>query len=179
MSHPAADPAARPTHGAVVAGGRNGAIGHNGGLPWRMPSDLARFRELTWGKPMIMGRRTFESIGRALPGRDSIVVTRRIQARLPEGVEAATSPAEAMAIATRRAKSRDADAIALIGGAGLYAELAAAIGRWEVTLVDLAPEADTFLAPPDPVLWREVARHRPRRDPCDEADCLFLTYEPA
>ena len=164
---------------AIVAVARNGAIGRDGTLPWRMPGDLARFRALTMGRPMVMGRRTFDSIGRALPGRDSVVVTRRPAASLPGGVDVAASPDEALRVAVARARARGAPEIALIGGAELFRLLADRIDSWRVTLVDLAPAADTFLSMPDPWQWREVARIRPPRDWGDEADCLFLDFERA
>ena len=102
----------------VAAVARNGAIGRDNALPWTMPSDLARFRALTMGCPMIMGRRTWESIGRNLPGRESVVVSRGLL-DLPSGAHAAADPATALAFAAQRADALDASAIALIGGAGL------------------------------------------------------------
>lgn len=164
---------------AIVAIARNGAIGRDGALPWHMPGDLARFRALTIGRPMVMGRRTFDAIGRALPGRDSVVVTRRPADAFPDGVDAAASPEAALLLAGRRARERGAREIALIGGTELFRALGHRIGAWRVTLVDLAPAADTFLPMPDPWLWRETARVRPPRDPRDEADCVFLDFERA
>ncbi len=164
---------------AVVAMGRNGAIGHQDALPWRMPTDLARFRALTMGKPMIMGRRTFESIGKALPGRESIVVSRRRLADLPAGVHAATGPEAALALAEARAVAMDAAEIALIGGAALFEAMMPQLDRLYLTIVDLRPDADTFLAAPDPYVWRETRRQRPLRQPGDESDCVFLDFEPA
>ena len=146
---------------AVVAMGRNGAIGRDNALPWTMPSDLARFRALTMGKPMIMGRRTFESIGRALPGRESIVVSRRPQTDLPERTHAAADPEEALALAEAWASAMGASEIALIGGAALFEQMMPHLARIYLTIVDLRPDADTFLAAPDAFVWRETARHRP------------------
>ena len=164
---------------AVVAVARNGAIGRGGSLPWHMPSDLARFRAPTMGRPMVMGRRTFDSIGRALPGRDSVVVTQRAFPALPDGVDRASGPDAALLIAARRAAARGAAEIALIGGAEVFQLFADRIASWRVTLIDLAPTADTVLPLPDPWLWREVRRVRPPRDARDEADCLFLDFERA
>lgn len=161
---------------AVVAMGRNGAIGRDNALPWRMPSDLARFRALTMGKPMIMGRRTFESIGRALPGRESIVVSRREQDTLAPGVFGAATPELALRLARERAAAMNAQEVALVGGASLFQALAPQTDRLYLTVIDLAPEADTFHPVPDPFVWREVARSRPERRADDEADCLFLEY---
>lgn len=169
-------PASHPPLAAVVAVARNGVIGHRGGLPWHMPGDLARFRMLTMGKPMIMGRRTFESIGRALPGRESIVVTSR---PLPprQAVFHAASPAEALELAAIRAAAMGADEISLIGGAGLFDALLPRTGRLYLTQVDLQPEGDTFFPAVDPADWREIAREVPPRHPEDEAGCLFLAFE--
>ena len=150
---------------AVVAIGRNGAIGRDNALPWSMPSDLTRFRTLTMGKPMIMGRRTFESIGKALPGRESIVVTRRPQLDLPDRVYAVPDPDEALALAHVRAGLMGASEIAVIGGAELFAAMMPRLDRIYLTIVDLRPEADTFFIAPDPYLWRETARVGPVRDP--------------
>jgi dihydrofolate reductase len=168
-----------PPLAAVIAIGRNGAIGRDNALPWTMPSDLARFRALTMGKPMIMGRRTFEAIGRPLPGRDSIVVSRRPLPGLPARVFAAGDPDAALALARARAAALGASEITLIGGAGLFAAMADHLDRLHLTIVDLRPDADTFLDRPDPYVWREVARERPVRDPRDESDCVVLTFERA
>ena len=162
---------------AVIAVGRNGAIGRDTALPWTMPSDLARFRALTMCKPMVMGRRTFESIGKALPGRESIVVSRRPQAGLPAGVHAAIDPEQALGLARERATALGASEIAVIGGAELFAAIMPRLDRVYLTIVDLRPEADTFLEGLDPYAWRETARQRPPRHPRDEADCVFLEYE--
>ena len=164
---------------AVVAVARNGAIGRDNALPWTMPSDLARFRVLTMGKPMIMGRRTFESIGRALPGRVSIVVSRQPQAGLPAGVHAAIDPDAALGSAGERATALGASGITVIGGAALFHALMPRIDRIYMTIVDLRPAADTFLESLDPYVWCETARQRPPRHPRDEADCVFLEYQRA
>lgn len=158
----------------VAALGRNGAIGRGGALPWRMPSDLARFRTLTMGTPMIMGRRTWDSIGRPLPGRESIVVSRDQKMPLPEGVLRAGAPEKALDLAARRADAMSAASISLIGGAALFEALLPWADRLALTYVDLAPDADTFFPAVDPAQWREVARVVPPRRPEDEADCAFV-----
>lgn len=164
---------------AVVATGRNGAIGRDNALPWHMPTDLARFRALTMGKPMIMGRRTYESIGRALPGRQSVVVARTPSIADPAGVHRVGTPDEALGLARSLAGDMGASEIALIGGAAVFAAFAARIDRLHLTIVDLSPAADTFFATPDPYLWRETARVVPDRREDDDAPCLFLDYERA
>lgn len=160
----------------VAAVGRNGAIGQGGRLPWTMPGDLARFRALTMGTPMIMGRRTFESIGRALPGRESIVVSHDPSLALPDGVFRAADPDAALAFAASRAAAMGAGAMTLIGGATLFTAMMSATDRLHMTFVDRAPEADTFFPPIDPALWREISRAIPPRHPRDEADCVFVDY---
>ncbi len=166
----------RPPLAAVVAVGRNGAIGHAGGLPWTMPSDLARFRALTLGTPMIMGRRTFASIGRALPGRESVVVSGDPGFVPPAGVHLARAPGAALALARERAAAMGAAVVTLIGGATLYAALMDETERLHLTLIDLAPAADTFFPPLDAAAWRETGRLAPERRPRDEAACVFIDY---
>lgn len=160
----------------VAAVGRNGAIGRGNALPWRMPGDLARFRDLTMGTPMIMGRRTYESIGKALPGRESIVVSRDASLPLPAGVFRAVGPDEALALAATRAAAMGAATITLIGGATLFEAMMPQVDRLHMTFVDLAPEADVFLPPIDPAVWRETARVTPPGHPKDEAGCVFVDY---
>ena len=160
----------------VVAIGRNGAIGRAGTLPWTMPGDLARFRTLTMGTPMIMGRRTFDSIGRPLPGRESIVVSRDPAFAPPRGVFRVTTPEQALALADDHAPAMGAPALSLIGGAALFAALMPRVDVLRVTLIDLAPEADTVFPPIDTEIWREVSRTVPPRHPGDEAPCVFVDY---
>lgn len=160
----------------VAAVGRNGAIGQGGKLPWTMPVDLARFRVLTMGRPMIMGRRTFDSIGRALPGRESIVVTRAPRFAPPEKVWHAGDLDAALALGATRAEAMGADAIALIGGASLFEAMMPATDRLHMTFVDLAPEADTFFPAIDPAIWRETSRVVPPRHSGDQATCVFVDY---
>ena len=161
----------------VAALGRNGVIGRAGGLPWTMPGDLARFRALTMGTPMIMGRRTWESIGRPLPGRESLVVTRDPALVLPAGVRRADSPALALALAQERARVMDAASISLIGGAALFEALLGATERLALTIVDLTPDGDTVFPEIDPAQWREVSRIVPERHPGDEVGCTFVDYD--
>ena len=160
----------------VAAVGRNGAIGQGNMLPWTMPGDLAHFRALTIGTPMIMGRRTWDSIGRPLPGRESIVVSRCPDLDLPESVWPAADPAAALALARQRAAAMAASAITLIGGATLFEALMDDADRLHLTFVDLAPKADTFFPTIDPAIWRETSRIVPQRHPRDEATCVFVDY---
>ena len=138
----------------VVAMGANRVIGVDGGLPWRLPEDLAHFKRVTLGHPMVMGRATFESIGRPLPGRTTIVVTRDPQWRA-EGVESAGS----LDAALERARALDPE-VFVVGGAQVYAEALERdlVAVLLVTRVAAAPDGDTFFPAIDWERWREVGR---------------------
>jgi dihydrofolate reductase len=154
----------------IVARARNGVIGANGALPWRLPEDLAHFKRATMGHPIVMGRRTWESIGRPLPGRRNIVVSRQAQLAIP-GAEVAPSLDAAIALCA------DADEVFVIGGAQLYREALPRAQRLVVTEIDADFDGDTFWKAPDPTQWRISAReHRP---PTAERPFSldFVTYE--
>ncbi|WP_426169151.1 dihydrofolate reductase [Sandarakinorhabdus sp. DWP1-3-1] len=140
----------------VVARARNGVIGKDGALPWQIPEDLKRFKRMTVGKPVIMGRKTFESIGKPLPGRHNIVLTRDGGWRA-DGVTVVPNLAEAVAAAGLDPRAR-ADGIMVIGGAQVYAEALPSATRIELTEVDAEPVGDTLLPAFDPARWREVTR---------------------
>jgi dihydrofolate reductase len=131
----------------ILARADNGVIGRDGGLPWHLPADLKRFKALTMGKPMIMGRKTFESFPAPLPGRRHIVLTRD-SAWCAPGAEIARSPDEALRLAGGDA--------AVIGGAEIFALLDDRADRVELTEVHCRPEGDTMVAPLTG--WREIAR---------------------
>ncbi len=153
----------------IAAVAENGVIGRGGGLPWRLPADLRRFQELTMGHHLLIGRRTWESIGRPLPGRTMIVVTRG-GAELPAGVRAARTLEEAVASA---AAAGDAEPF-VAGGAGLYREALPRAGRLYLTRVLAAVEGDVRFPDWDPAEWRRVeARDRP----ADAANPLPLRFE--
>ncbi|MEO1207868.1 MAG: dihydrofolate reductase [Pseudomonadota bacterium] len=134
-----------PKLAMVVAVARNGAIGMAGTLPWRLSSDLKMFRKLTMGKPLIMGRRTFQSLPGALDGRDNLVVS-RAPGLLFEGAEVFATTDAALERARVLARQRGVDEVMLIGGAALYDTLLDQVDRVYWTHVDAEPEADTFLA---------------------------------
>jgi dihydrofolate reductase len=159
----------------VVAVAENGVIGHDGGMPWRLKSDLQRFKRLTIGKPVVMGRKTFVSIGRPLPGRTNIVVTRE-RAFAARGVVIAPSLSAALEVARGDALRRFATEIAVIGGAELFAQLWDQAARLEITEVHAAPEGDTRLPGVDLSLWEEVARERHAAGAEDSADFSYVTY---
>ena len=140
----------------VLARARNGVIGNAGALPWHIPADLKHFKAITVGKPVIMGRKTFESIGKPLPGRHNIVLTRDAGWQAP-GVTVVPNLAEAIAAAGLDPRTR-ADAIMVIGGAQIYAEALPSATRIELTEIDASPEGDTIMPAFDPARWREIAR---------------------
>jgi dihydrofolate reductase len=150
---------------AVVAVARNGVIGRAGGLPWHLPADLKHFKEMTLGRPVLMGRRTFDSIGKALPGRRNLVVTRR-PLDVP-GIEAVGSVDEALA------RVADAPEVAVIGGAQLWHETLPRIGRLYLTRVQAEIQGDTFFPELDASQWREIER---RDQPADERNIYPMSF---
>ena len=140
----------------VAAMGRNRAIGLGGALPWHLPRELRHFKETTMGKPIVMGRRTWQSIGRALPGRQNLVVTRDPSLRA-EGCEITHSLGEAVA------RSEGAE-VMIIGGGQLYREALPHADRMILTLVDHEAVADTWFPEWDPGEWSEVTLRTERAD---------------
>ena len=159
----------------IVAVADNGVIGAHGALPWRLKSDLKRLKAMTIARPVVMGRKTFVSIGRPLPGRTNIVVTRDGSFRAA-GAVVTTSFADARAVATGDALRRSATEIAVIGGAEIYAQWMACADRLEITEVHARPEGDTHFAAIDPASWEEVARVRNPAGPDDSAEFSYVTY---
>lgn len=140
----------------IVARAANGVIGSDGGLPWHISADLKHFKALTVGKPVIMGRRTYESIGKPLAGRHNIVLTRDPDWTVA-GVTVVPNLAEAVAAAGLDPRSR-ADEIMVIGGVTVFAEALPSARRVYLTEVHAAPAGDTVLPPFDPAAWAETAR---------------------
>jgi dihydrofolate reductase len=159
----------------IVAVADNGVIGSRGTIPWRLKSDMQRFKAMTIGRPVVMGRRTFASIGRPLPGRTNIVVTRDASFRA-RGAVVTTSVAEAGAIARGDALRRFATEIAVIGGAEIYAQWMDIADRLEITEVHARPEGDTCFAAIDRTIWEDVARVRHPAGPDDSAEFAYVTY---
>ena len=159
----------------VVAIAENGVIGAGGAMPWRLKSDMAHFKALTIGRPVVMGRKTFASIGRPLPGRTNIVVTRDAAFRAA-GVVVTHSFTDAKAVATGDALRRFATEIAVIGGAEIYAQWMDGADRLEVTEVHARPDGDTHFPAIDETAWEEVARVRNPAGPHDSADFSYVTY---
>jgi len=159
----------------VAAVGENNVIGYHGQLPWRLRSDLKRFRKLTMGKPVVMGRKTFESIGKPLDGRTNIVLTRDLALKVPGGV-LATSLDAALSYAREDARKRGVDEIMVIGGSDVFADSLPLADRLEITHVHVAPEGDVYFPPIDPAVWREVMREEHPAGPDDTAGFAVAVY---
>jgi dihydrofolate reductase len=143
--------------GIHVAIAENGVIGRAGGLPWRLSTDLKRFKADTMGSPIIMGRKTFESVGRPLPGRLNIVVTRHKDWHA-EGVETAPSLEEAMRLARKRAaRMPEVREICVIGGGEIFGDALPLADTLHVTHVLAAIDGDTFFPAIDPATWTEIS----------------------
>ncbi len=154
----------------IAAVAENGVIGHGGRLPWHLPADLARFKALTTGHAIIMGRRTFESIGRALPGRRSVVLTGDPGYR-PAGVTVAHSLAEAM-----DGCAGESEAF-VIGGASVYGEALPLAERVYITEVGAEVEGDTFFPDTGLAGWRLVEESEHAADATNAYRMRFLVYE--
>ncbi len=151
-----------------VARARNGVIGMAGGLPWRLKSDLAIFRELTMGKPIVMGRKTWESLPRRpLPGRTNIVLS--YDGRFePKGAVACEGFQEAVQIARDQAREDGVDEICVIGGAALFEIALPRARRLYLTEVDAEPEGDVWFPPFDESEWTEMRREQHGPGPDDQ-----------
>ncbi|MCA1804849.1 MAG: type 3 dihydrofolate reductase [Xanthomonadaceae bacterium] len=156
----------------VVAMARNGVIGKDNQLPWRLPADLRHFKAVTMGKPIIMGRKTFDSIGRPLPGRTNIVVTRD-SAYQAEGCLVAHSIEAALAAAG------DVEEVMIIGGADFYRQLLPRADRIYLTLIDAEIEGDTRFPELDAARWRERSREQHAPDEQNPYPYSFIVLESA
>src|SRR5882757_59738 len=159
----------------ILAIAENGVIGAGGAIPWRLKSDMRRFKALTLDKPVVMGRKTFVSIGKPLQKRTNIVITRDKDFRAA-GVVVTNSFADARAIATGDALRRFATEIAVIGGAEIYAQWMDSADRLEITEVHARPDGDTRFAAIADSAWEEVARVRNPAGPDDSADYSYVTF---
>jgi dihydrofolate reductase len=162
----------------IAAVADNGVIGRDNALPWRLSSDLKRFKALTVGKPVVMGRKTFLSIGKPLPDRTNIVVTRDPTFRAG-GVTVARSVEAALATARDDAVRRGVSEIAVIGGTEIFAQILTVADRLEITHVHARPDGDAHFPAIDPKLWHERARSEQPAGPRDDASVSFVTYERA
>jgi dihydrofolate reductase len=171
-----ADPLHAPTAIVIVAAiADNGVIGREGGLPWRLRSDMKHFRSATWGKPVLMGRKTYQTLRRPLPGRTNIVITRHRNFFAP-GVLVAPDLEKALAIARGDALRRGGVEIAVIGGAEIYAQTLMLAERIVLTLVHMDAEGDTTFPPIARDLWEQTERVEHTAGAGDEAAFAFVTY---
>jgi dihydrofolate reductase len=159
----------------VAAIGDNSVIGRDGQLPWRLKSDLQHFRKITMNRPVIMGRKTHESIGKSLPGRTNIVLTRDLSLIAPGGV-LATSLDAALGYARTDAARRGVDEIMVIGGGDIFAATMAMADRLEITHVHASPRGDALFPPIDPEVWHEISREDHFAGPADDASFTLATY---
>ena len=159
----------------VVAVARNGVIGRDGDLPWRLPSDLKRFKQLTLGRPVLMGRKTWESIGRPLPGRPNIVVTRDAAFSAP-GAEVVSSLDEGLAAARREAKALGVDEVCIIGGGQIYAQVFDRADILHVTHVEADVEGDARFPAIDPAVFEKVAEEPIPQGEKDSHVMHFVTW---
>ena len=160
----------------VVAMAENRVIGRDNGLIWRIKSDLKYFKANTIGRPVIMGRKTFLSIGRPLPGRENIVLTREAHFSA-DGVHVVRSLDEAIELANRLAPGLGASEIAVAGGADVYAQLLPKASKIVLTLVHANPEGDAFFPPFEHLNFRETFRETHEAGPDDQYSFTYVTYE--
>ena len=159
----------------VAAIGDNSVIGRDGRLPWRLKSDLQHFRKVTLNRPVIMGRKTYESIGKLLPGRTNIVLTRDLSLVAP-GAVLATSLDAALGYAHTDAVKRGTDEIMVVGGSDIFATTMPMADRLEITHVHASPEGDVLFPPIDPEVWQEISREEHFAGPDDDANFALVTY---
>jgi dihydrofolate reductase len=161
----------------VVAMGENRVIGKDNVMPWHVRSDLKRFKALTWGKPIVMGRKTFQSIGKPLPGRESIVVTSdpNFQA---EGVHIVHSLEAALERGRQLAVQLASDEIAVIGGGEIFSQMLSEAQRIHVTEVHASPDGDAFFPELDPGQWVEERRERHEAGEKDDHPFSYVDYVP-
>jgi dihydrofolate reductase len=162
----------------VAALAENGVIGRDNGLPWRLKSDMVHFRAITMGKPVVMGRKTFLSIGRPLPGRTTIVVSRDHTFAAP-GVVVAPTVEAALTVAQGDALRRGADCIIVAGGADLYAQTMPLAERLHITYVHRAVDGDAYFPAIDRSVWHETARDEHAAGAADDAAFAFVVYRRA
>jgi dihydrofolate reductase len=159
----------------VAAVAENGVIGRDNKLPWRIKSDLQYFKSLTVGRPVVMGRKTYDSIGKPLPDRTNIVITRDKDFSAP-GIVVAHDVDEALALAREDAKKRNADSIAVIGGTEIFRQTLPHADKLALTIVHAKPDGDTYWPDIDMSQWNEIERRPQTQGPQDDCDFTFVTY---
>lgn len=164
-----------PVLSLIAAVAENGCIGIDNKLPWYLPDDLKYFKAVTSGKPVIMGRSTFESLGRPLPNRTNIVITRNAGYRAPEGVRVVHSLDEAIRVGAAVAHIAGNDEVVIIGGAQIYAEALPRVQRMYLTEVRKTVDGDAFFPAFDRAQWQEVASEAHHYEPA-QTDYRFVVY---
>ena len=159
----------------IAAVAKNGVIGAAGGLPWRVKADLRKFRSITMGKPLIMGRRTFETLPRVLDGRDSVVVTRQAGFSTP-GAFVAENLEAALTLAQKLAAGRATDEVFIGGGGEIYREAFPIADRLYITHVSAEPTGDTVFPEIRAEDWTEVSRQPIPKSEGDTADAEHVVY---
>jgi dihydrofolate reductase len=160
----------------IVAAAENGVIGRNNALPWHLSEDLKYFKRVTLGKPIVMGRKTFESIGRPLPGRTNIVITRNSD-YVADGVRVVQSLDQALALAEDIALIDGVDEAVVIGGAEIYSNAMPMAARLYFTEVHASVEGDAVLPQIDWARWREISRQRYAAAEPNPYDYSFVVFE--
>jgi dihydrofolate reductase len=164
-----------PRRALIAAVAENGCIGAGNKLPWYLPEDLRYFKRITSGKPVVMGRSTFESLGRPLPNRTNIVITRNKGFHAPEGVRVAHSLEQALAVADAVAAIDGSEEVMIIGGAQIYALALPLVQRLYLTEVGKAVDGDAFFPSWDRTQWQELARESHHYEPAG-LDYSFVVY---
>jgi dihydrofolate reductase len=166
----------RPRLALIAAVAKNGCIGINNTLPWHLPDDLKHFKAITLGKAIIMGRSTFDSLGRPLPQRCNIVITRNRDFQAPEDVRIVHSLEEAVTVANAVARENNQDEILVIGGAQIYAEALPLAQRLYLTEVEASVSGDAFFPDWEREEWREISSETRQREG-DGVIYRFVVYE--
>ncbi|MEP1208781.1 MAG: dihydrofolate reductase [Rhizobiaceae bacterium] len=160
----------------VVAVAENGVIGLEGDMPWQLSTDLKRFKALTIGKPMIMGRKTFMAIGKALPGRTSIVVTRD-KSWQAEGVVPVHSLETAFSVAKEVAQAAGVEEVCVVGGGDIYRQSIEFADVIHLTQVHATPSGDTVFPEISSTIWQEINRENVPAGEKDTAETTYIVYE--
>jgi dihydrofolate reductase len=160
----------------IAAVARNGVIGSNQSIPWRIPSDFAWFKQTTMGKPLVMGRKQFETFSKPLPGRPHIVVTRQVNYS-PEDVTVCHTLPDGIDAGKGLAQSLGTDEVMVIGGGDIYAQAILAADRLYISHVDLEPRGDVHFPVIDPEIWRVVGSPAVKPMEKDEASYIIKIYE--
>ena len=159
----------------VVGIAQNGVIGFDGDMPWKLSTDLKRFKAITMGKPIIMGRKTYESIGRPLPGRLNVVVSR--SGFCTQGIKSAESLEMAINISTKWAKANGVDEICIIGGGEIYRQALGNADKIYATHILAAPKGDTHFPELNEADWQVISSERIPKGENDSAETIFVVYE--